>query len=110
MLSSSRPVTPASNSSSFSARPPLTPPYLLLAFYTACALAALRDIALDLLAGSAGVLYYGSLVLHTLQLAVVSVLIWVAGTYPMRATWPGPNVAKPADVSSRSMGLSGCFM
>ena len=80
------------------ARPPVTPPYLLLCFYVTCVAAALHNIALDLLGEGRNSVRYGWLVLHGLQLAAVSPLVWVAGTYPLRAVWPGPNVATRSDV------------
>ena len=85
----------------------MTPPYLLLLFFATGALAALHDIALDLLGEGSGGVRYGWLALHLAQLGVVSFLAWVAGTYPLRAVWPGPNVAKPSDVRACLLCASG---
>lgn len=77
-------------------KPPATPPYLLLLFYTACALAAFADLLADILAhtspGSAGILA------DILRIAVPLVSLWIGGTYPLDRVLPCPNVAREKDV------------
>lgn len=74
----------------------MTPPYLLICFYVTCVLAALYDLALHLTQTR---VYPALVALNSLQLGVTALLTWIAGTYPLQAVWPGPNVARPSDVS-----------
>lgn len=79
------------------ARPPVTPPYLLLAFFVTCVAAACYDLVLEVLWEGEGARYV-ALGLGTLQLCVLGGLIWTAGTYPLGKDWPGPDVARPSEV------------
>ncbi len=81
------------------ARPPVTPPYLLLAFFVTCVAAACYELVLGVLREGEGPGYV-ALGLGALQLCVLGGLIWTAGTYPLGQYWPGPNVARPFEVSS----------
>ena len=86
-------------------RPPVTPPYPLLCFYATCAAAAAYELVFDVLRDGRGV-PYGALALGALQLCVLGTLIWIAGTYPLRDMWPGPDVARPFEVSSHNARCS----
>ncbi|KAI0775079.1 P-loop containing nucleoside triphosphate hydrolase protein [Trametes elegans] len=78
-------------------KPPVTPPYLLICFYFTCVLAALYDIWLDTTEGDKR---WPLIALDTLQLFVPSILVWIAGTYPLYSTWPAKNVARPNELPS----------
>ncbi len=77
-------------------RPPATTPYLLILFYATCVIAALYDLAIDVLDRP---VRPGAVIRDASQLCVGSLLVWFAGTYPLQDVWPCPNVAKPGDVS-----------
>ena len=64
------------------ARPPVTPPYLLLGFFVTCVAAACYDLVLGVLREGEG-LRYAALGLGALQLCVLGGLSWTAGTYPL---------------------------
>nr|VWP00151.1 Trehalase (EC (Alpha-trehalose glucohydrolase) [Ganoderma boninense] len=81
------------------ARPPVTPPYLLLGFFVTCVAAACYDLVLGVLREGEG-LRYAALGLGALQLCVLGGLVWTAGTYPLGRHWPGPNVARPLEPPS----------
>lgn len=74
----------------------MTPPYVLLLFYVTSALAALFDLARHLLETRVRA---AAVALDVLQACGVSFMVWIAGTYPLRDYWPGPDVARPSDVS-----------
>lgn len=76
----------------------MTPPYLLLCFFVTCVAAACYELVLGFLRQGGGPRYV-ALGLGALQLCVLGVLIWTAGTYPLGQYWPGPNVARPSEVS-----------
>ncbi|OJT02453.1 ATP-dependent bile acid permease [Trametes pubescens] len=81
-------------------KPPVTPPYLLMCFYAVCGLAALYELWTDYAASDGARL---SLVaLDALQLCALSLLVWLAGTYPLQAIWPAKNVGRPSEPSSSS--------
>ena len=66
-------------------------------FYATCAVAALYDLAQDVLDRPVRTC---AVSWDAIQLCIVSLLVWLAGTYPLQDVWPCPNVAKPTDVSS----------
>ncbi|KAL7279294.1 hypothetical protein ACG7TL_007135 [Trametes sanguinea] len=78
-------------------KPPLTPPYMLILFYASAAVAALYDLWTDVVGGRPG---WGIVALDALQFLVPLLLIYLAGTYPIEAIWPTPNVARPGQPPS----------
>ncbi|CDO75190.1 hypothetical protein BN946_scf184866.g31 [Trametes cinnabarina] len=79
------------------AKPPLTMPYLLIIFYLAAAVAALYDLWTDIVYEQPS---WRFIALDAVQLLVPVLLIRLAGTYPLDAIWPSPNVARPGQAST----------
>lgn len=77
-------------------KPPVTPPYLLMCFYAVCGLAALYDLWTDY--AVSGGARWGMVALDAVQLCALSLLVWLAGTYPLQAIWPVQNVGRPSEV------------
>ncbi|TFY64349.1 hypothetical protein EVJ58_g2686 [Rhodofomes roseus] len=76
-------------------KPPVTPPYLLIVLYLAHATVALVDLLQRFIGGERNPAFT---TLVVLQLLSPTLLAWVAGSLPVRATLPTRNVAKHADV------------
>ncbi|KAI0359724.1 P-loop containing nucleoside triphosphate hydrolase protein [Trametes cingulata] len=79
------------------AKPPVITPYLLICFYFACAVAALHDLWEDCTGTRAR---WEIIALDVLELFLPSLLLWLAGTYPLQAVWPTKNVARPGEPPS----------
>ncbi|KAI0636054.1 P-loop containing nucleoside triphosphate hydrolase protein [Trametes polyzona] len=69
-----------------------------MCFYTACATAALYDLWTDYSARETT--HWGVIALNVLQVSLISLLVWLAGTYPLQAVWPAKNVGRPSELSS----------
>ncbi|KAI0833629.1 P-loop containing nucleoside triphosphate hydrolase protein [Trametes gibbosa] len=69
-------------------------------FYATCAIAAAFDLWRYYYAE--GSMHWGTISLCVLQFSVPSVLVWLAGTYPLQAVWPAKNVGRPSEPSSNS--------
>ncbi|KAI0091009.1 pleiotropic drug resistance ABC transporter [Irpex rosettiformis] len=81
---------------------PHTPPYLLLLFYITNVLSALADLAAAVLGTET---HIGIIVLDTLRATVPTILLWLAGTFPLERTLPCSNVAAEKDVPSSDLTM-----
>lgn len=69
---------------------------MLLLFYIVNALSGLADLTATLLGPDKLITV---LILDVLRATVPTVLLWIAGTFPIEETLPCPNVATEKDVS-----------
>ncbi|KAH8100998.1 P-loop containing nucleoside triphosphate hydrolase protein [Cristinia sonorae] len=84
------------------AKPPVTPPYLLIIFYMTHALVVVMDIyGLFQMEGK----HVGLSVIAALRLAVPMFLTWIAGTYPLEPILPAKNVASGSDIPSNTLAM-----
>ncbi|KAJ3554652.1 hypothetical protein NM688_g2996 [Phlebia brevispora] len=79
------------------AKPPRTPPYLLLLFYTVSALSLLVDVGIGLLGWFDRDIRWGNIALDLSWTLVDLTVIWIAGTLPLASVLPAPNVASDKD-------------
>ncbi|KAI8980033.1 P-loop containing nucleoside triphosphate hydrolase protein [Trametes punicea] len=76
-----------------------TPPYLLICFYLSSAVSSGYNLWTDYPGGKPS---HALVAVNSVQLVISTVLIWIAGTYPIEAVWPSPNVARPGQPPSSS--------
>ncbi|KAH9902650.1 P-loop containing nucleoside triphosphate hydrolase protein [Cubamyces lactineus] len=79
------------------AKPPITPPYLLICFYLTAGIGALYDLWTDYAGGNPRWVF---IAVDAVQILIPMFLAWVAGTYPLDKMWPTANVARPQDPPS----------
>jgi hypothetical protein len=76
--------------------PPVTPPYLLLLFYTVSSISALVDLSADIVGYAPPGPFW---ILGDIFRALIPIFsLWIGGTFSMEAVLPAPNVAREKDV------------
>lgn len=76
-------------------KPPLTPPYFIIAFAIISALFSLLAFGIKLSAGSG----WRAAFLDLISMVVPVAFAWLSGTLPLKTYMPSLNVAGPKDVS-----------
>lgn len=79
-------------------KPPRTPPYWLILFYTISAVTLLVSDGASYLGWTAREFRWGDFCVSLIWAVVDLALIWIAGTYPLAEVLPAPNVAQQKDV------------
>ncbi|KAI0687745.1 P-loop containing nucleoside triphosphate hydrolase protein [Cytidiella melzeri] len=83
-------------------KPPCTPPYFLLLFYAANVLSGLADLIAAILGPKEEL---GKIVLDLLRATIPTILLWIAGTFPLEEILPCSNAASDKDIPSINLTM-----